>query len=154
MLCSQAVAAVTLGPAAERKGPASLWPAEIGTQPPPIGNSLHTGAPSAAASLEQLPPLTTGNMDAPADPALSQAVSRPENAQRWTAWRSVTGPHASPKQTARMWEDLGNCGAMAQLYHHLEAVRRCMDASSGRLRTAAGPPMMNTYWRYHISLHW
>ena len=96
------------------------------------------------AAMQQLPPISLANMREQADPALAQAISQPEVAQRWLAWRTITGAHASQEQTAQLWQALGSSGARFQLMHNLEALRMRSDRASTELRTAPGPPMVHT----------
>ena len=75
----------------------------------------------------ELPSLHTKMLQR-ADPALGAAISSSQaTAKRWSAWQTVTGPHASQEQMAQMWQELTLTGARAELYRNLEALRVCRE---------------------------
>ena len=92
------------------------------------------------------------------DPALAQALSQPEAAQRWAAWRGATGPYARQTQSAHMWQGLGASGARAVLYHHLSAVRKGKGKGKGKGKRvrAAALPLAEPKWRTPkpVLVHW
>ena len=102
--------------------------------------------------------MTIGNMAHRADPALAQALSQPEAAQRWAEWHAVTGPHTSQAQSARVWKALFASGAAPVLNHHLCAVHegKGEDEAAGKRLRAAGPRRGKLDWRTptFVIEHW
>ena len=80
-------------------------------------------------------------MQGTADPVLAAAILKDGTAIQWREWRSIVGPHASPQQVTKLWQDLGTSGAKQLLVLNLMAVQSWRIARDSPLQPSLWQPL-------------